>query len=1108
MPDRLSLDNLIKEDENLILNKMKIHNEMKEKIIEHQYNKLNKCNAENIVLQKELEIIKIEYNSIKKSLQSYINNSKGPIANTTNKKSLKDKNSSNLNNANNNLNGTKSKILQKAKTPMKSIKTVNRVNKINNNCDNNNNSKELNHSNANNSLLSKNSTNNKSIEIMNATFRASKSSFNNINDSNNKDLNKHSNGNNKNLLLNKEILKKDFNKNNLLNKNNKINNNISIDLNPDNENKRELLGSLKKGGLKSNSNIITQKHRKNNSLCEKSLELNVLKNSPSLKINKLNLIEERIFSPQKNIKKQQLISPTSQPMNITMKVNNINNFNSNIHANIISNSAGSVNKQLFEAQSNLINYSNLNTNSNFLNDSFNNNNENLLKKMINLDFLGEKCNIISNSPINSPKIKFSTLQTENSNDNFKGESPQKIINSQNFEGFNNANLLNRQNNHQSILLNNELFENRGNDPKENNDRFNETIYIEEINNIKYHFNCDKNINKKSRENDNENYIPNDYIKASNYDNDISSINNINRNNNQQYINKKPNKLINKFQSNDFKEEDMNVIENSNETNSYIENKNSPCFMREFAPVNDNNAINNTNYINNTVNKYTVNEDYSINYENAFVNTKRKLNYDDYVYDKNESDKINKKEIENIEDEKPKDLEYTKTERYSSSIPRKTNFQGKNMTTDIFLDYSVKVIDDEYTSNNKTNRINVKSQNKKNNFIKKNESKKNFDCESTSTPKNLTNKISKLNISNVNKINKNTISNKLVSSNKKSNAQTISLNNYNSNNNYESKEKSIIDSKENEKKFLENSPKGLKKGNSNRIDFNQDILLNSSSSNHYQSNFANYNSSIKKQRQNQDSEFYNETGNLKTHAPWVKPKLNLSDLTDHKVLNKTELCYNAPEADKNPMHTSRNLNKPKKLILVEKMSVKSSKPENYAKNNNNISYLEKTINYDSFSRNNQYEDNFENGQESNYSNYDDNVNKKINVLKVNNKNTRNTLLFNHCKLSSSNTEEQNKTPTDYLEGFSTNLNCAVKGHEKYTKRNNNSVFLCNPNFKESKLAMDLLTKSNTPSKNFDKGIIDFSRNNIKNNNNNSTNKHNLRLNATLQSIKELKKKMNL
>jgi len=88
-----------------------------------------------------------------------------------------------------------------------------------------------------------------------------------------------------------------------------------------------------------------------------------------------------------------------------------------------------------------------------------------------------------------------------------------------------------------------------------------------------------------------------------------------------------------------------------------------------------------------------------------------------------------------------------------------------------------------------------------------------------------------------------------------------------------------------------------------------------------------------------------------------------------------------------------------------------------------------------------------------------------------------------------------------------LNCGVKNETIRNKPKNNCVNLCNPNFKESKLAMELLSKSSTPSnKSFngkDEGCLDFRKNDNYNNNN-----FNLRLNQMLNSINDLKKKMNL
>ena len=77
------------------------------------------------------------------------------------------------------------------------------------------------------------------------------------------------------------------------------------------------------------------------------MEINNLRKSP---IEKTNIVYE-FHASEENKQRQQSIKSSLKPMNINMEVNNINNFNSNIHANIISNTAGPLNKYLLDVQS-------------------------------------------------------------------------------------------------------------------------------------------------------------------------------------------------------------------------------------------------------------------------------------------------------------------------------------------------------------------------------------------------------------------------------------------------------------------------------------------------------------------------------------------------------------------------------------------------------------------------------------------------------------------------------------------------------------------------------------------------------------------------------------
>lgn len=1060
---------------------------MKDNVIEIQLNKINKYDQENKGLKKDIEKIKKENIQLK---NNFINkqNSKSAVINGPNKKST------NINNNEKCELNSKSKLLKKTKTPTKINNSIKKTNtsSLTNNI---NEGKDVNNSNANNSIASKNSQNNKS-EVLNATFRASKSSYNNTSNTN------------------------------IANFNSKCSNTPNS-----NFNKKESLSPAKRIELKSSSKIINNNKNNNNNKFlkttrEKSQDQINARNSPTKTTReKLDQITNPIYSNN------------GSSMNITMKVNNINNFNNNFHANIISSSCESVKNDLVQRN-------------NTLNDSFNKNNENLLKKMINMDFLGEKCNIISNSPINSPKIRYTTIQTEGSINNFSGGSPKKNsesntkinndynsinmfqnnddnnfsnlntsfnnIQNKNNQSLNNLNSSEKKNidykerdsnydnhksynfqgvkNHNKIKTPNrisynsipDLLDNPTNKKEKinkfsqaNSDKLSQKNCIFGISNNEKNlenifndneYNIEESTLSKNNKN-NKNNLKTNHIhhlnNQKNYKNQINLTNNDDKKNTDR---KKLSKIKEYNENYDISEQNSNeniqnrinnnlkdIRENSHDADSKYDGENSPCFMRD-DPMPNNFGNSNDSDHRHTFNDFESNSKqiryfpqhcYKNSSENDYI-------YDDHVHEGNND--LNSPKVSN--NEKPKNLEFNKIARFSSSLPNKIITKIEH-SKDKFEAIKENIEHSYYNQNRPINNFNnnpqiIKNLNKnvnKNNKLKKN--LENSDLElikhisnNSNNNSNYRNKTNDLNIISPKRYN-----NPLKNSN---------LNNITNQNNTK----------------IEYSPLIIKKGHSNSIDFDQFNYLNNESN--LYSNFANFNTSIKKRKlklatDNNDSEILN------TQYSLANRKLDISDITYQNTINKSDFQDYNEELEKFQVNTTRNISKPKKLIFVEKIC--ENKDLKVINVDNSMKINKKHLNIED-----------ESIQTSNSS-------KNLNNFSINNKKNKNNGFFNQNRnLNNYNEESIKQNFLNSLQNNSNNIDI-LKQKSSNIKFGKTEIDHNKPNLRESNLSKDLSIKCSTPKNNSLKTAYNFiSLSKINNDE--------VKLNSSINKINDFKKKLQL
>ena len=378
MKNKLSLNNNTIQDENLSLNKLNIQNEIKEKILNIQINKITQYD-------KDISNLKQSYEKLKQNFMNNVSISSSSNSSTT---------------------PVKQKILNK-------------------------NSQKNNF----NNIYCANSQIKPDLALRNSAVNKS-------------DISSNIRGGNLNKLKTQE----NFSTNSL--------NKVEKSLIKENNNK------IYYNTMKNNfDDILSTKSAKK--IQNKKFENNKNQNNISIEIENLNKI-----SPKKNSEIGNFSINTNNSLNNSIKLDNncsnLNNFPFNIQQN----------------------FTNINKNpTNLLNDSSNNlnNHETLLTKMMNLDFLGEKCHIISNSPINSPKIKYSSIQTDNSYNNsaLSASAGKGIVNQDNQINLNNAG-----NNNINI------FNNSGNSSAQNSKNFYDNgvlIESEKIKELSYNFKHTQNL---------------------------------------------------------------------------------------------------------------------------------------------------------------------------------------------------------------------------------------------------------------------------------------------------------------------------------------------------------------------------------------------------------------------------------------------------------------------------------------------------------------------------------------------------------------------------------------------------------------------------------------
>lgn len=540
MKDRISLESIMKEDQNLSLNKLKIQSELKEKIINLQQSKLENYEKKNKMLIDNLENFKkinLEIDLWKTNQSEFQNHNTDFINKNT-------------------------KICSKGK-PCSAL-TTNNVSQTIHTIDYNKSQST--------SLYHKNSNNNK-LQKFNTITKNSKLKYDNHNE-NEKDLRQENN-------LNESKISKKRQKDILLNTSSK-------------KNEKNKLTHYKSQSIHKSSNVELDNHK---------------------------IHHKKSFDLDKDARK-----------NIMMKVNNDYDINNSVS---------------------VLNSSELKKTP-ILNDSFNN--ESLLRRIIKFDFLGEKCNIISDSPINSPKLKLSCLETEQCIK--KSFSPKKTelieIKSKNFDSNNQVKKLSHTTNFNYTISSNNT-NNTTNKP--NNNCYNYSLMDSSSSKIPKNirnsfFNLENNQNKENE------FIENNETKdANNFTNDeqtlqkkvskedksfrVSKNNDSNNNSNFLFIEHSPDKKVLCFS----KEKNLGRSKSRSSKNLHSEQKNSPHFINDSI-----NIITNSNNIKHT-------QEYKT-HKNHLSSKNEKLHEED------------------------SNVQNSKAGRFSSSIPQITrNVKSKNLNYD-------------------------------------------------------------------------------------------------------------------------------------------------------------------------------------------------------------------------------------------------------------------------------------------------------------------------------------------------------------------------------------------------------------------------------------------